>query len=1101
MCVPTGGVIDPRNFPVPTASPATLERQARDLRREGSNVAGIGGDIKSAWEGLSSCYFAPEAETLYAVVNPVATDGDKVETSFDKAASALETFAEAVRDIQAKWTTLTSDAYTFRNSIEGDDDWREADGFVNSLLGRESDKVEEHQALLDRADALRREYEAAEIACANAINAEIPYRTDFTAGDGDGESAPGVFEHGYDGYLGDVATAWGGPMETDHGWWIDAGAAVGDFFVGIAEDVGGITGMYSSEGWFEMSWGDAMWEYHEGNLQSLASLAGMYDSENDSWGWSGWDTVGNAWKDAAHAVVPWEEWGERPGYVIGTALLNIGATVGGAVLTATGVGAVVGVPLMAWRGSAMLNRMGGDGAPSAPDVDVPDMSRINLSLPRFGNISLADLRIDLGQLREGAFSTSRLSEMQNLLSRFTGGGFFGGGDGPGGSGNGSGGDGNGNGSEGSNAQSVANHHGDEEGDPANTRPAVHPTTRQLDDSQELLELLTSRPDSVELGDTGRRVLGEQGGDTDAPRPNRPGRSDLEELGLDPSLEAVFSDMNAHASDYPAWEASQTPGGPDSGRVPALVGGGNNDTFEGSQDVPNPPSFDRVNLTGTGADGSRRFPDDHRDADTGNGGPQMRSDTPEVTNRADTTTPRHGDVPESRNSAEVGPVNRHTVIDTSTTSNGGGDRPGGPGDGFGEDGRRLPDPDSGDPDAQDTRRDDDTGSGSDSDSDGTDGSTDTGRPITAERAALQERVRDLLRGRDLGTDEDFVRNFVDAVNTHFIDPPTNKRSLVLEAFYDKRGYRYRTDSVVNGEAIPSLVWDGKNNKWTAREILPPALPPKYLGDAAAGVRAGVPEVIRQTLDKLADVRAKAIEKLKPFNDKVKEYKAAHKENPSASIAEKLAKAREARRPYFRNSTTASEDFGEGAAQQAVRENFDGTKKVWYQELVRDKNGEPVLDENRQPVLEKEKREIRLPRLRESTPENPNPLNLDGMGPGNGNDQFDQIWEIDPEDGGGYVIVEAKSSLKTELGDRVVTDSQGSPKRVSQGSREYFDDILKEMEKQGTKGKRLARKIREAMHTDPTKTRVHYVEAKGNPQDGKYEGNSLRLFDNRYREQIS
>ncbi|NYH53303.1 hypothetical protein HNR06_002892 [Nocardiopsis arvandica] len=58
----------------------------------------------------------------------------------------------------------------------------------------------------------------------------------------------------------------------------------------------------------------------------------MYDSENDSWGWSGWDNVGNAWKDAAHAVVPWEEWGDRPGYVIGTALLNIGATVGGAVI-------------------------------------------------------------------------------------------------------------------------------------------------------------------------------------------------------------------------------------------------------------------------------------------------------------------------------------------------------------------------------------------------------------------------------------------------------------------------------------------------------------------------------------------------------------------------------------------------------------------------------------------------------------------------------------------------------------------------------------------------------------------------------------------------
>ncbi|NYH53297.1 hypothetical protein HNR06_002886 [Nocardiopsis arvandica] len=199
-------------------------------------------------------------------------------------------------------------------------------------------------------------------------------------------------------------------------------------------------------------------------------------------------------------------------------------------------------------------------------------------------------------------------------------------------------------------------------------------------------------------------------------------------------------------------------------------------------------------------------------------------------------------------------------------------------------------------------------------------------------------------------------------------------------------------MVHGEAIPSLIWDGKSGQWTAREALPPPVPPRYLGDVATGVRAGVPEVIRQTLGRLADVRTKTIEKPKPFNKTVKDYKAAHKVNPASSIAEKLAKAREDRRPFVRGARDASENFGEGADRQAVRENFDGARKIEYEEPVRDESGKPVLGDDQKPVTKK--KEIHLPRLRESTPENPNPLDLEGLGPGNGNDQSYQVWEIDP-----------------------------------------------------------------------------------------------------------
>ncbi|PWV44949.1 hypothetical protein BDW27_12063, partial [Nocardiopsis sp. L17-MgMaSL7] len=194
---------------------------------------------------------------------------------------------------------------------------------------------------------------------------------------------------------------------TDYGWVRDVGSAVWDFGVGAVEGVGAAVGAHSSQGWFAQSWGDSLKEYHWGNLTSAASLVGMYDAESDSLGWAGLSSAGEAWKDLAHSVVPWEEWGERPGYVIGTALLNIGATVGGAVLTATGVGAVVGVPLMAWRGAAILDGMGSSNR-GGGGVDLPDISDI----PTYGGNGAPVVNIDTS-----GFSPTQAAQVTASLDR------------------------------------------------------------------------------------------------------------------------------------------------------------------------------------------------------------------------------------------------------------------------------------------------------------------------------------------------------------------------------------------------------------------------------------------------------------------------------------------------------------------------------------------------------------------------------------------------------------------------------------------------------------------------------------------------------------
>src|SRR5699024_12088323 len=106
----------------------------------------------------------------------------------------------------------------------------------------------------------------------------------------DGELDDDVSYHCYEDDLSDLATAWdSGPAGTDLRWWGDGGVAVWDIGVGAVEGTGAMLGMHSSQGWFNMSWGDALYEYHEDNIQSTLSVVGLYDAESDSYGWSGWD--------------------------------------------------------------------------------------------------------------------------------------------------------------------------------------------------------------------------------------------------------------------------------------------------------------------------------------------------------------------------------------------------------------------------------------------------------------------------------------------------------------------------------------------------------------------------------------------------------------------------------------------------------------------------------------------------------------------------------------------------------------------------------------------------------------------------------------------
>ncbi|MFF8504035.1 hypothetical protein ACF07L_25765 [Streptomyces anulatus] len=112
--------------------------------------------------------------------------------------------------------------------------------------------------------------------------------------------------------------------------------------------------------------------------------------------------------------------------------------------------------------------------------------------------------------------------------------------------------------------------------------------------------------------------------------------------------------------------------------------------------------------------------------------------------------------------------------------------------------------------------------------------------------------------------------------------------------------------------------------------------------------------------------------------------------------------------------------------------------------------------------------------------PNFEQQDLLGPKNGNDQFDQVWK---HDDGRVVVVEAKSSVDTDMGQRTLPNGRA----VSQGSREYFLDILRKMERRGETD------LVDALEDALKRGKLDYVIVKGEKTTTAYNGYKYRRFD--------
>jgi hypothetical protein len=255
---------------------------------------------------------------------------------------------------------------------------------------------------------------------------------------------------------------------------------------------------------------------------------------------------------------------------------------------------------------------------------------------------------------------------------------------------------------------------------------------------------------------------------------------------------------------------------------------------------------------------------------------------------------------------------------------------------------------------------------------------------------------------------------------------------FERYYKENGWRKRLKvRDESGFTPPQLARMSEGTPWIRAKDTPEAPEPHFLDDDYISV--GADTVTSKARLRILDVAAVKRHFAVQWDNTVKRWKTeAEMADDIHGTADSAAQRVEAGATY-KESHTATEEFGEKAAEyHYVAERYP--------------------DYEKQPLL----------------------------GPKNGNDQFDQVWM---HEDGRMVVVEAKSSPLTELGARSLPNGR----KVSQGSREYFFDILRVMNKRGEL--KLVEDLKRALAGG----KLEYVVVKGERNSGAYTGYQYRRFD--------
>ncbi|GCD21392.1 hypothetical protein CTKZ_29540 [Cellulomonas algicola] len=374
QCYASG--INPYAIPGADLDPDGVVAAADGLSAQGASVREHGADALNTWRGLAGHYEAPEASTLFVVMDPVETKSRQFGDDVEKVAAALKTYAEAIRPIKASLATIKSDAYAFRSKIASNAEWE-----------YDQDLVDENTALVSRVNAEQVKLWEAERTCANAIRALYgaePWHA-MT-----GEDDP--LGYGLDSLPTDAAMPWGSEVERKDHCPKSAAVQVKRFvWDGVVVDGlwGTVVGLGQLVGIKDWSWS---WDTMKTTWVGMGGLIGYADGE-----WS-WGNAGNAWLGLGKGLISWDTWEDDPGRAAGGAIFNV-ATIfipaGAAVSGSKGAATAAGAAGKAARVSSWLSK----GARVLEFVDPISLGLKGVgALPKLGDL-LTNMKMvdDLGK--------------------------------------------------------------------------------------------------------------------------------------------------------------------------------------------------------------------------------------------------------------------------------------------------------------------------------------------------------------------------------------------------------------------------------------------------------------------------------------------------------------------------------------------------------------------------------------------------------------------------------------------------------------------------------------------------------------------------------
>ncbi|MFE7704444.1 hypothetical protein ACFU6I_01265 [Streptomyces sp. NPDC057486] len=247
-------MIEPGGIPQYTGDFGQLEKAASSLRTHAAGIRTGGKDVHSRFQATAAYYKAPEADKLFSSTQPVMDTAEEFAGDIEALADVLDTFIFEAKPHADRLGQLKLDAFTFVDSVRGDDNWNQDKG-----------KVDAHQALMDGVAAAREGFQEAERSAANKINAISPgvCRPQWVVDDG--THGPGMYGQDADA-LNDVKDLpWGSPEGRTYErwsleWW--GHGAKSWAWDGIAKDSiwGGIDGLGTLAGFHGEQERDQAWD-------------------------------------------------------------------------------------------------------------------------------------------------------------------------------------------------------------------------------------------------------------------------------------------------------------------------------------------------------------------------------------------------------------------------------------------------------------------------------------------------------------------------------------------------------------------------------------------------------------------------------------------------------------------------------------------------------------------------------------------------------------------------------------------------------------------------------------------------------------------------